>query len=236
MKRFSLILILFISAGIFILGRAVKELPSYDELSEDTCIAKHIIDGDTIVVHYKGRDEKVRLIGINTPEIHHPAKGVEPFGYEAKKFVEGVLKAGDRIKLEFDIQSRDKYGRLLAYVYLSDGRFLNALLVENGYAQVMTIPPNLKYQDLFLDLERKAREEDKGLWGCRENECGVMQKGYISNGKNSECNFVASKMSSVFHKPGCEWARKIKEWNRQCFKKREDAIKSGKRACRVCRP
>ena len=70
---------------------------------------------------------------------------------------------GTTVKLELDVQPRDKYGRLLAYVYLSDGTMLNALLVQEGYAQVMTIPPNVKYQDLFLKLQREAREQGKEI-------------------------------------------------------------------------
>ena len=119
------------------------------------------IDEDTILLE---NGEKVRYIGIDTPETKPPVKGVEYFGKEAyeanKKLVEGKT-----VRLEFDVQQRDRYGRLLAYVYLEDGTFVNAWLVENGYAQVSTYPPNVKYQELFLELQRKAREQNKGLWG-----------------------------------------------------------------------
>ncbi len=69
------------------------------------------------------------------------------------------------MRLEYDVEHHDKYNRTLAYVYLEDGTFVNAWLVENGYARVSTYPPNVKYQDKFIELERKAREEGKGLWG-----------------------------------------------------------------------
>ncbi len=71
---------------------------------------------------------------------------------------------GKTVRLEFDVQQVDRYNRLLAYVYLKDGTFVNAWLVENGYAVVMTIPPNVKYQELFLKLQREAREAKRGLW------------------------------------------------------------------------
>jgi micrococcal nuclease len=218
-----LVLLLFTSLRVF-------RINSHEYQKNSAISVKHIIDGDTIVVEYEGRTEKIRLIGINTPEIHHPTKGIEPYGYEAKRFVEGLLKPGDSVKLEFDIQLRDKYGRLLAYVYLPDGRFLNALLVENGYAQVMTIPPNVKYQELFLKLQREARENNLGLWAGKKliTQTPAME--------SSECNFISSKVGSVFHKPDCEWAKKIKSWNKQCFSTNEDAIRAGKRPCRVCMP
>ena len=74
------------------------------------------------------------------------------------------LVNGKTVRLEFDVQEFDKYGRTLAYVYLEDGTFVNAWLVKNGYAMVMTVPPNVKYQDLFLKLQREAREQKRGMW------------------------------------------------------------------------
>ncbi len=106
---------------------------------------------------------KVRYIGIDTPEIHHPMKGIERYGKEASE-ANRKLVDGKTVRLEFDVQEQDRYGRLLAYVYLEDGTFVNAWLVENGYAMVMTIPPNVKYQQLFLKLQREAREGMRGLW------------------------------------------------------------------------
>ena len=110
-----------------------------------------------------GKEEKIRLIGVNTPETSHQKKGVEYYGKEAKEFTKNTL-SGKRVKLELDMQPRDRYGRLLAYVYLSDGTMLNALLVQQGYAQVIINPPNIKYKDLFSKLETEAREQRKRLW------------------------------------------------------------------------
>jgi len=105
----------------------------------------------------------VRYIGIDTPETKHPTKEVEPYGKEASE-ANRKLVDGKTVRLEFDVQEQDRYGRLLAYVYLEDGNFVNAWLVENGYAVVMTIPPNVKHQELFLKLQREAREAKRGLW------------------------------------------------------------------------
>jgi micrococcal nuclease len=84
-------------------------------------------------------------------------------GKEASRFTRQLVE-GKKVRLEFDAQKRDKYGRLLAYLYLEDGTFVNARIVEAGYAQVMTIPPNVKYADTFVGLQSQARKGDKGLW------------------------------------------------------------------------
>lgn len=120
-----------------------------------------VIDGDTIKLV---NGERVRYIGINTPETKHPRKGIEHFGPEAAAFNRKLVE-GKEVHLEFDVQLRDRYGRLLAYVYLLDDTFVNLELVSQGYAQVATYPPNVKHQDLFLKAQREAREKGRGLWG-----------------------------------------------------------------------
>jgi len=123
-----------------------------------------VIDGDTIQVCCIARKrEKVRYIGINTPETKHPTKGVEYYGKEAAK-ANRKLVEDKTVILTFDVEQRDRYGRLLAYVFLEDGTFVNAWLVEHGFAQVMTVPPNVKHQELFLKLQREARDNGRGLW------------------------------------------------------------------------
>ncbi len=123
-----------------------------------------VIDGDTIQVCCVFGDRvKVRYIGVDTPETHHPMKGVEHYGMEAAEANRKMVD-GKTVRLEFDVQQLDRYNRLLAYVYLEDGTFVNAWLVEHGYAMVMTVPPNVRHQDLFLKLQREAREAKRGLW------------------------------------------------------------------------
>jgi micrococcal nuclease len=121
-----------------------------------------VVDGDTIHVRLAERVEKVRYIGVNSPEVHHPTKGEEPGGREAAA-VNHALVAGRRVRLELDVQTRDRYGRLLAYVWLGD-TMVNAELVRRGYAQVMTVPPNVRHQALFIQLQREARAAGRGLW------------------------------------------------------------------------
>ncbi len=135
-----------------------------------------VADGDTIKVEAFGKTHTVRLIGVNTPETKHPTKGVEPYGPEAKKFTTKRL-TGKIVWLELDVEERDKYNRLLAYVWLEKPvkfseeeirtKMFNAILLLEGYAQVMTIPPNVKYADHFVKFQREAFEKRKGLWGLK---------------------------------------------------------------------
>jgi micrococcal nuclease len=104
----------------------------------------------------------VRLIGIDTPEVFGEQ---ECFGAEASTFVKRLLPEGTHVRYRLGAERRDRYGRALAYVWLDDGRFLNALLVERGFAQPLTIPPNVDFADRFRDLARAAREGHRGLWG-----------------------------------------------------------------------
>lgn len=124
-----------------------------------------IVDGDTIHVRVGERVEKVRYIGVNTPEVHHPRKGEEPGGRQAATINRALVEARD-VRLETDVQTRDRYGRLLAYVWVGE-TMINAELVRRGYAQVMTIPPNVRHQRLLLGLQREARDAGRGLWAAR---------------------------------------------------------------------
>jgi micrococcal nuclease len=113
--------------------------------------------------------EKLRYIGIDTPETKHPRKPVEYFGKEASA-VNTKLVSGKDILVEFDVVKRDKYGRLLGYVFLPDGTFINAELVKQGYAKVYTYPPNVRYAALFRQLQAEAVKQRRGLWSNRKIE------------------------------------------------------------------
>ena len=122
-------------------------------------ICARVIDGDTIVLN---NGEKVRLIGVDTPETKHPQKPVEYYGKEATAFTKKMV-SGKVVKLEYNQQRRDKYGRLLAYVYLMDGTFLNAEIIKQGYGHAYTKFP-FKYLEQFKEYEKEARENKRGLW------------------------------------------------------------------------
>jgi micrococcal nuclease len=125
-----------------------------------------VVDGDTVKLN---TGEKLRYIGIDTPETKHPKKPVEYFGKEASVF-NTKLVSGKEILVEFDVQTRDKYGRLLGYVFLPDGTFVNAELVKQGYAKAYTYPPNVKYVSLFRQLQAEAVKQRRGLWNNRKIE------------------------------------------------------------------
>jgi len=103
-------------------------------------------------------------IGIDTPETVHPTRGEEPYGREASDRNKQLV-SGQTVYLEKDVSETDQYGRLLRYVWLADGSLVNATLVAEGYAQVATYPPDVQYADRFLELQREARAEGRGLWG-----------------------------------------------------------------------
>ncbi len=106
-------------------------------VAQDFFFCSHVVDGDTIIVETNNKNEKVRLIGVDTPETVHPLKPVEDFGKEASDFTRRMVE-GKKVRLEFDWQLRDKYGRLLAYVYLGKGTFLNAEIIKQGYGENRT--------------------------------------------------------------------------------------------------
>jgi len=145
--------------------------PQKKEIQQNNSLIKvaRVIDGDTIELENK---QKVRYIGIDTPELHHPTKPVQCFAKEAyeknKELVEGKM-----IKLEKDISETDKYGRLLRYVFLydppstSEAQFINKYLVTEGYAHAATFPPDVKYSSVFTEEQRTAVTGKKGLW----NQC-----------------------------------------------------------------
>ncbi|WP_461830164.1 thermonuclease family protein [Aquifex sp.] len=146
--------------------------------SRYTCTVLRVYDGDTFKCRLEGGKEvKVRLIGVDTPESSKNIKAyrdaekakadineVIELGKKAKEFTKSLLKKGTEVILETDAQPTDKYGQILAYVYLPDGKMLNLVLIEEGYATVYTIPPNVKYADEFKKAQRKAMKLKKGLW------------------------------------------------------------------------
>jgi micrococcal nuclease len=145
--------------------------------ASDQAIIRNVVDGDTLKVFYEGQKESIRLIGIDTPESRKNKKAykdsgrsgediekIVAMGKESTEYTKSLIKPGDIIKMEFDVQKRDQYKRLLAYVYLNDGRMLNEEIIRAGYASPLTYPPNIKYQDKFLKEYREAREKGRGLF------------------------------------------------------------------------
>lgn len=149
------------------------QIPFGRSFNYDDILVTRVVDGDTLFLENK---EYVRLIGIDTPEMHESNKlnrdaqrsgqdvsTIKNMGKQAYEFTKKLVE-GKKVRLEFDVERYDKYKRILAYVYLEDGTFVNAKIIEEGYASIMTYPPNVKYADLFSKLYRQARENQRGLW------------------------------------------------------------------------
>ena len=155
----------------------VLVLVSSSVYAQQKTLVTRIIDGDVIQVLYGGVEKRVRLIGIDAPErridrkalkdanmSEHDIEAIVEMGARAKAYVNGLIKRGNFVTIEFDIKEMDRYGRLLCYVYLSNGKMLNEEIVRAGYAIVKTIPPNVKYKDKFLNAFNYAEETKGGLW------------------------------------------------------------------------
>jgi micrococcal nuclease len=125
-----------------------------------------VVDGDTIVVEIDAQSYTVRYIGIDAPETVHPQEPVEWMGPEASA-VNAALVEDRTVYLEKDVSETDRYGRLLRHVFLGDGTLVSAELVRRGFALVSTYPPDVKYQDLLLQMQGEARAAERGLWGPR---------------------------------------------------------------------
>jgi micrococcal nuclease len=126
-----------------------------------------VVDGDTIDVSIDGHRERVRLIGIDTPETKKPDTPVQCFGPEATAFITSLLPADVALHLERDVVARDDYGRMLAYVYLAnDGTFVNLTIISKGFARPLTIVPNSTHADEFVAAAHAAEADDIGLWAA----------------------------------------------------------------------
>ena len=167
-------------------------LPSASAASTDT--VQRVVDGDTLITEQAGR---VRLIGLNAPETVSPAQkqGAPPgcYGPQASEYLKAVLPPNSRVRLETDVEAQDKFGRTLAYVYTEvDGTpgtplFVNAVLIEGGYARAQAFPPNTQFKDQFKRLEAQAKAERRGLWGdiCMASAPSESPTGKATSGARS---------------------------------------------------
>ena len=144
-------------------ARSSSTSPHATGEGQANALVTRVVDGDTIEVRYQQQDLTVRLIGIDTPESVMPGEPVQCYALAASRFTTNRLD-GANVRLEFDVERTDKYGRTLAYVWLGRELF-NETLVRQGYAFVTTYPPDVKYESVFLDAQRRARAESRGVWG-----------------------------------------------------------------------
>ena len=176
---------------------------------------KWVNDGDTIVLTNGWR---VRYIGTDAPEIDHENQKAQPYGYKARSFNKKLVLS-QKVVLEFDEERHDRYGRLLAYIFLADGSFLNSRILENGLAFYLHRRPNVKYEKLLLKAQQRAMKAQKGLW---------------HNWKEEKGEYIGNQRSRRFHLVTCPNAKNIRWKNRTRFSTKWDAFHAGYAPAKKC--
>jgi micrococcal nuclease len=235
-------------AALFLVLAAALIFPALSNAAElETVKVRRVVDGDTIEIAYQGRKERLRFIGVNTPETKHPTKGVQPYGPEASDYTKKAL-TGRQVWLEFDVGLRDQYGRLLAYIWVEKpegriddaqirGKMFNASLLLDGYAQQVTFPPNVRYVDFFSVYQTEARNASRGLWGLETERRGSKTEAKENTpAPISESGYVGNRDSLVFHRASCDGARTMNAKNRVSIEDREKAVEEGFKPCPICKP
>ncbi|UCD82606.1 MAG: thermonuclease family protein [Desulfobacterales bacterium] len=178
-------------------------------------MVKWVDDGDTIVL---ATGQRVRYVGINAPEIDHADQKAQPYAYQAMSFNKSLVMSR-QIRLEFDTERCDQYGRMLAYIFLPDGSFVNFRLLQNGLAYYLYRLPNVKYEKILYHAQREAMASRKGLW---------------RNWKEKSDRYIGNPKSRRFHSAACPFAKKIKPTNRIEFASRWDAFQAGYAPAKKC--
>jgi len=162
MKHFSL---LFLFLSLTFCSSNKSDFSETSEQFQEWYPVTKVVDGDTFWVdNGTSKGIKIRLTGIDAPESQKRWKREEGYyGKESKAYLTKLLK-NKKVPLETDIDSLDRYGRTLSYVYLENDTFVNAIMVKEGYALIMTVPPNVRYRELFHKFQVEARENNRGLW------------------------------------------------------------------------
>lgn len=186
---------------------------------------ERVVDGDTLLLD---GGEKVRLIGVDTPESVHPRKPVQRLGKEAAAFTRGLVE-GEPVRLTYDWDPADRYGRTLAYAHLRDGRVLNEVLLERGFARAYTRFP-FEQSDRYRALERAARQAEVGLWAPTRPTRPTRQRARAERRSAprtwSSASLVVTPTGACVHRPGCSHVRGHRSL--------AVASAAGRRPCRDC--
>lgn len=186
--------------------------------AEKSAFVRYIIDGDTIVLK---NGTKVRYRGINAPEIPHRDTPGESLGWEATRRNRQLVQ-GRLVRLVQDDEKRDRFGRLLAYVFLPDGRMVNEILVREGLAFICFSEKGSPFSKRLLAIQREAIDAGRGIWSIPP--------------ARPEPYYVGNRKTLRFHRPSCPYGKKISKSNRVIFKSRSDACKVGFCRCKKCLP
>ena len=176
---------------------------------------KWVDDGDTIVLT---TGQRIRFIGINAPEIDHKDQKAQPYGYKAKSFNKNLLRS-HKIRIELDTERTDQYGRMLAYIFLPDGSFLNSRLLRNGLAFYLYRMPNVKYDQILFQAQLAAMASGQGLW---------------HDWQEKKDRYIGNQTSRRFHLATCPYARKINAAHKVAFSSKWDAFQAGYAPAKEC--
>jgi micrococcal nuclease len=165
--RRALVVLVLVAAVLVVAVRLRGDGDRRPDGPADEGVVTHVVDGDTLDVDLPSGEERVRLLGIDTPESVAPDQPVECWGHEATAFLTELVPVGTEVRLERDAEARDRYGRLLAYVFrVTDGLFVNEAVLAAGAAETLSIPPNTAYADHLATASAAARTAALGLWSA----------------------------------------------------------------------
>ena len=209
--------IAFNSAGLVLVVLLGIIFGGAQPCAAESARVKYINDGDTILLA-DGRS--VRYLGVNAPEIDHARQTAQPFGFEARA-LNAELLSGHTLRLEYDVERLDDYGRTLAYVFLRDGSMVNERLLRSGLAFCLLKLPNVKYETRLLAAQRAAMQAQRGMWKDWREDSG---------------RYIGNRNSRRFHLADCPEAKRIAPRNRIVFSKKWDAFWAGYSPSRECQP
>jgi micrococcal nuclease len=181
-------------------------------------VVAHVVDGDTVVL---ANGQKVRLLGIDAPEMEREGQPADFMAHKSKKFLAELVQ-GKRVRLEYDRLRYDRYGRTLAYLILPDGTNVSREMVLQGLAHVYTVPPNMRFREELLAAQREAISAPRGIW--------------LKALKQDEPFYIGNRRSLLFHRPTCHLGQNTAKANRVQIKSITDAYQQGYSPCRTCKP
>jgi micrococcal nuclease len=189
-----------------------------DQVPVQEALVAEVLDGDTVILD---RGQKVRLLGIDAPELERAGQPADFLAHKAKRVLVDLAQ-GQRVRLEYDQLRYDRYGRTLAFLFLLDGTDLSRELVRQGLAHVYTVPPNGRFREELLAAQREALEARRGIWLKALNQ--------------DETYYIGNKRSFIFHRPTCPQGELTAPSNREHFNSITDAYRQGFSPCRTCQP
>jgi micrococcal nuclease len=181
-------------------------------------VVAHVGDGDTLTLD---NGQKVRLLGIDAPELEKEGKPADFLAHKAKKHLTELVQ-GKRVRLEYDKLRYDRFGRTLAYLFLPDGTNLSVEMVGQGLAHVYTVPPNMRFREELLSAQRQAIKARRGVW--------------LEALKQTEPFYIGNRRSLLFHRPTCHQGQSTAKNNQVQFKSPTEAYMEGYSPCRTCKP